>query len=199
MLKNSLYTSGQLIYIQWSYSARQTWIVENVFIGNAAMNSGGVISASNQTHITLIGNILTGNTAVNWGGTIHATTNSSIILKGNNFSMNSAEHGGAINCWQCTINVTGNNIFEINSCNGSGGAINVKEGELKIANDTSFYGNRAMKGGAIFLTQSHGSINGTDAKFINNTLQYEGTDNIVQSRTHIIIILDHGSSIRYSS
>lgn len=181
LISNSKFIgSGDLektsIHAIYSINSKIT-VMSSLFQGNTGITGGAIEIKSNST-ITLIGNTFTENKS--WfGGAIHAFE-SLIILNGtkimNFFALNSVlHHGGAIFCFECSINLSGSNRFENNSCNGSGGAICMyPQGILHVAGNAYFSHNEALEGGAIHSFGSDVFLSGTFITFEGNLAKYGG-------------------------
>ncbi len=137
----------------------------NITITNSSFQyNNGSLRADGKSYVYITGSVFLNNTGLN-GGAIYANNSSVIYLRGtseNKFSLNTVESsGGAIQCRNCTLTITGCNSFQNNTARLSGGAINIVLGSLVITNITctSFSGNKAKYGGAIHLFGCNTSIN----------------------------------------
>ena len=166
-------------------------ITDNSFVQNAASIGGAIaieFNGGSATNTLNIDSVFQSNTATSSGGAIfHAVGDLAAPIGGSvtsqiggTFSDNRARDGGAIYNYVmaggANVITTISGIFTNNAAEGSGGAIyNVSSGSaaLKIDAGTTFSGNRAATGGAIFNSGT-GWINfntaaGNDIVFENNS------------------------------
>ena len=169
------------------------------FVGNSAMDGGGVLARSisnvnaNGT-TTFIGNLATD------GGGLHIESSSNVKISGNTtFVSNSAVHGGCIfldsslnldenviftNCSAIDggaiyargdeLNINGTNVFSANKATHFGGAIYMHKSSLKLDGDNTFTANSAeSRGGSIYVQDTKISFSGTGL-LNHNVAQLDG-------------------------
>jgi predicted outer membrane repeat protein len=145
-------TPGGAVYFRPSGPA--TLVIEQCrFVGNAG-RWGGAVSVSGDGHqATLRDSVFTGNQATEQdGGAVHLGSAPALVERCE-FRQNAAPRGGgAIHTFHGAAEMR-ECLFEANEAlaGGNGGAISARVG-LRVAAST-FVGNRARAGGAIFLNQ----------------------------------------------
>ncbi len=139
-------------------NANATFVGQNTFEGNKAGTNGGALNAYKSAGVVTFASesttVFSNNTAVKLGGAIR-NDNQIIFETGSKaeFIGNEAAYGGAIaNTDEDKENpifkLEGSAVFKDNIASGSGGAV-LNEGTMTIT-DSTFTGNSAEKGGAIY-------------------------------------------------
>lgn len=186
----------------------------NAFTNNTAGQSGGAVYAEGTTLIGATGgqNTFTNNTSGDKGGAIASVgAESTLTILGaeNVFAENSSVgQGGAVyGDGNLTIGTDeSTNTFTSNTSNGAGGAIasNGSNGNLIVAGDVEFKGNRGAHAGAIF---SRGTATiGGDGKTVtfkdNSTPGYGGAimnySDLTIGGTDATVTFDNNSSGGYA-
>ena len=178
-------TKARAIYIEKSHIT----ILRSRFQGNAAGRGGAIYASISTLHIS--GNVFVDNAAFYFGGALYLNINSSAFLASDNlFTNNTATFGGgAVNCFQCTINITGNGTFDGNRLTESdkdciGGALHIEYGNLVTSGSVTFSNNEAVKGGAIYFDNSSALFGAKSVLFSYNYASKEG-GGIYLSRAHV--------------
>ncbi len=142
------------------------------FIQNTVTGDGGAIYANfSSQEITMDDVSFSGNTAMSTGGAIYAKSG---VVKFSNmtFTGNEAKSGGALwygNNGNGILTMSGENTFADNKATGSGGAIYYCKGrinanpetpnQITIGGATTFTGNSAGSGGAIYVDGGSKQLN----------------------------------------
>jgi predicted outer membrane repeat protein len=160
---------------------------------------GGAIHALQNTEVTVHGCSFTRNRGVGNGGAIHAF-NSVVHIHGNYgpnniFNLNSDQFGGgAIQCSECTLEISGNNSFWNNSA-AEGGALYVEDGQLIISGAVDIsHGTARSYGGGIYLRDSVATFNGT-VLVVGNSAEKGGGGMYIQSTS----VITHTRGLRFVS
>ena len=132
-------------------------ITGSIFTSNSTYFSGGAISAES---ISVTNSTFTGNTSTTSGaGGALFTDGGAMTVNDSTFRNNSAYYrGGAIDAYRGEVTVTGS-TFVGNSSSGDGGAIGTLLGSANIrVISSTFTGNSAVRGGAIFAQNAGSSV-----------------------------------------
>lgn len=172
-------TNGGAMFIQGAPTVSMGNVV---FSSNSSATRGGAIY-NGDSLIDIAKGEFTGNTS-GLGGAVYMydTTGKTVLNTGNGskFDSNRAtnSHGGAVANYNGVVNVEANNTFSNNTAAGNGGAIynatyySQTPAKTNIAGGTSFTGNTAQRGGAVY---NSGLLNldstAGDITFSGNTAQ----------------------------
>lgn len=165
-------SNGGAIFMQGS----SVTLGNAVFTNNSANTRGGAIYNGDST-LTINGAATFSENEAKTGGAIYMydVTGTTVTNTGTGttFNQNKAVgNGGAVANFDGTLNIDENNTFSSNETNGSGGAIyNASYSGTSVANvagGTSFTGNSANQGGAIY---NSGTVNLTTE---NNNITFSG-------------------------
>lgn len=182
---NVTQTKARAIYIEQSHII----IHRSRFQGNAAGRGGAIYASITTLHISR--NVFIDNAAFYYGGALYLNIDSTAFLASNNlFSNNIAAFGGgAINCHQCTMNISGNSTFDGNHLTESdkdciGGALHIEYGHLTTSGSVTFSNNEAVECGAIYFDDSSALFGGKSVLFSHNSAGKKG-GGMCLSRTHV--------------
>lgn len=159
--KSTYGDGGAIYYAASDAGTHELEVANSVFENNSAVSQGGAIHVTNNgqgwystgTDLTVKNSEFTGNTALG-GGAIYTNSYCSLVVENSTFtgnsstSSNTAYHGGAIYIGTNNTASISDSLFVSNSANYYGGAIYMSSA-LSLT-DTSFYGNSAVTGGAIY-------------------------------------------------
>ena len=194
--KDGTWSYGGAIYFSRGVSNS---IISGMFINNTA-SRGGAIYCSDAN----INNCEFYNNSASDGGAIYC---SDANINNCEFYNNSASDGGAIYAKCCSQII--NCVFNNNSASNNGGAICVDYDSYDYSvNNSKFYNNSAVNGGAIFIEEGYGGIF-SNLTLINNAAIYGGaffskpdgmtTVYIIKDSNFINNFGDYGSSIFISN
>ena len=146
------------------------------------------VSALAGTNLTITGSSFSENLGY-YGGAI-SVHESAFLLQNTSFTDNFAvERGGAIDCLDCRLEMTGSNTFEDNFSRNMGGALTVYHGTLIISDDAEFTRNKALdRGGAIVIEESKAFFRGS-VFFAENLAREGGGMNVKE--TLVIVHTEH--------
>lgn len=139
---------GSAILSEYSGGKYNLNIINCTFKNNLEENDGGIIFHTNYGNLTVINSTFENNEA-DYGGAIYSVSNVKVI--NSIFTSNIATYsGGAIHCWGDTLYVSGCQFNNNRASKESkGGAIFTECYSSQIVNST-FNGNKASFGGAIW-------------------------------------------------
>ena len=146
-------------------------IINSNFKVNHAYKYGGAIAGENGAVLTVMNTIFNNcYTLTNAGGGIYSKE-STLNVKKSNFTSCNATFGAAICDLKSDSNID-SIIASNNFVNSYGGSIYKMYGKINITS-SSFYSNKALSGGAVFIDNSSDvSINSSN--FVSNVAEYEG-------------------------
>ena len=148
-------------------------IQKTTFVGNKVLSdSGGAINVEHQSHLRITNCTFEDNSARRAAGAIMAGLDARLNIQGTTFVGNTAvlDSGGAIDAeQQVHIRIT-NCRFEDNSAQRAAGAIISGLNATLDIQGTTFIGNRALQGGAIYVEQ-HTQLGITNSIFQKNSAQ----------------------------
>ncbi len=123
-----------------------------VFTGNAADSHGGALRCNNS-NILINDCVFTDNNApYGGGGAVDCSYGSSPLFRNCDFENNNASWGGALSCRADSSPVVWDSRFKNNSATGDlgyGGAVFSDFEATPVFNNSTFYGNHAVYGGAL--------------------------------------------------
>lgn len=132
-----------------------------ISINNQALSSsnlngaGGVLSASELTHVTIAESDFYNNSARRDGGVVFMTRFCNLIICQCQFSNNKAFDGGVVSAnYQSNITILDSD-FNNNTAYDSGGAIRIHEGSMLYITNSSFRDCTANVGGVMTQRQTH--------------------------------------------
>ncbi len=174
MLSNSVFdgnysNDGGAINSSNSYNIYNTKFLNNKAIGG----SGGAIWNGNGSGATIRNTVLLSsfenNTTTSLGGAMYIAFADTDLVDASFIGNKSEEIGGAIYAGAMNLNVSANH-FENNTADAAGGAMFLEGTDADLI-DTSFIGNKAGEGGAIYVaaTQLNIFADKQDVAFSQNT------------------------------
>ncbi|KAG5187583.1 hypothetical protein JKP88DRAFT_307130 [Tribonema minus] len=169
--------------------------IENV----AAKDAGGAVLVGSITNTTIAHSTFEGNVAAFRGGALMKQSGASLQLEGNVFRRNRSNYGGA--AFFQGIDRTSKqwlqgDTFEGNEAYVNGGALYMEFGVVGAAVACNFTGNRAGKGGAVFL-QDTLDFSVTNATFAGNAAAGAGGA-VLQERGNATALQLAGAATRFS-
>ena len=202
-MNNSAISRGGVIQAS-IYSESSFYLKNSIFTYNVAYFSGGVMSTSGASLITITSNTFRSNTAAQ-GGVVQGSGKSLFTINDNMFVRNAAKLGGVMmTSGNSSFNIT-DNIFAHNFAY-SGGVMEISTTLLFTVASCTFMGNGAQDGGVIQITYtSHLTID--DCVFAKNVAvsggvilnRYDSTFTITRSTFTNNSATDHGGVINYNS
>lgn len=174
-------------------------IWSSTFTNNLATQGGGAIASVNNLHLggLFIGKTsATNNTALTTGGALYGADQASIIIgNGTMFDGNAAStDGGAVACMECvSLTLQDRVAMHINHANASGGALYVGSSSAIQSINTTYYGNRAAVGGAVYIA-GLGATTVSQTNFTNSTF-LSNAANLTSSGGGGAIFLDGGITL----
>jgi predicted outer membrane repeat protein len=184
--KNDHGDSGGAIYdTTIDTSPRLVSISNSTFTGNAATNttsgSGGAVSVSGSSGLTVAGSQFDGNTSIGSGGAVQVSTSSgSVSITGSQFTNNTAGQsgsGGAVFIQAVSVTIA-NMTVQHNTSGGSGGGVWIQGAPTTITNSVVSNNTSGGSGGGLF---SQGATTITNSALQNNTSGASGGGVFAQS------------------
>ena len=143
------------------------------FVGNKALQ-GGAIDVQKEVYLSITNCIFKNNSAEHLAGAIFAGHNVTVDIQGTNFVGNKAGYdGGAIEVQQQAHFQATDCVFKNNSAPLTGGAVSSGVNVTLDIQDTTFMGNKAFQGGAVFV-QQQSQLQVTSCVFDENVSQQGG-------------------------
>ena len=198
----------------FAYSDTTINITKSQFSSNTAISGvGGVLSASELTHMTIIESIFYNNSAQRDGGIIFINNFCNLIIHQCQFCNNKAFKGGVVSArFQSNITIL-NSDFNNVTANETGGAMSIQEGAilhitnssfrdctakfggilvqnqntLAIVNNCSFHRNFATVAGGVFFSQNSSQIALIGCDFVDNRATLGGVG-MAQLQCNVIVI-----------
>ncbi|DBA69633.1 TPA: hypothetical protein ACH3X2_012695 [Trebouxia sp. C0005] len=173
-------------------------IWSSTFTHNLATQGGGAIASVNNLHLggLFIGNTsATGNTALT-GGAVYGADQASIIIgNGTGFNGNEASaNGGAVACVECaSLTVQDQVAMQANYALTAGGALYADSSSAIQLTATTYFGNWAAVGGAVYIAGLGATIV-SQTNFTNNTF-LSNAANLTSSGGGGAVYLDGGITL----
>ena len=136
-------------------------VIDTNFTHNKASISGGALKAERTCEVRITRCLFIGNIANVYGGSLYITRKSSLVIEFTKFMNNNGFEGGAIYVHETELR-TKTCTFEGNYAIHQGGAIQMDDYSSIIMKNCHFISNKAVDGGAMYLTNSNYSfVSGT--------------------------------------
>jgi hypothetical protein len=131
-------------------------------------DSGGAIYNSNS-NMTIRDSVLSDNNGILGGGALESNGGVVQIIDSQISNNSSTQNGGAIGISSGSLIVRGSTLTGNTTTSGRGGAIFASDLDTLVVDNSTLSGNYSLSGGALYTTQSNGSVLISNSSITGNT------------------------------
>lgn len=161
-------------------------IIQSIFHNNSAQLDGGVISMDTVSILIILQCQFSGNKA-SQGGVISADFQSNVTILDSDFNNNTAyQSGGVVNVQQQLILIIENSSFNDNTAN-TGGVLTQERTTSATVTNSTFYRNFASGAGGVFASQILSQTQLSNCEFIDNRAMLKGGVGMALQQSRVVI------------